>query len=131
MLAYLIHRQKWRLAHAHAWLRERRPSVALQPAAAEQLAAYELAVLGDVARDPPPPTPAHNPLPRNDAPFGVPPERQAPVGGPAPLLHHGGGGAGAAAGAGAGAAASMPFGSPLALGEAALPPQHHGWMGPG
>ena len=33
VLAYLIHRERWRLAHCHAWLKERRPSVALQPGA--------------------------------------------------------------------------------------------------
>jgi hypothetical protein len=39
--------------------------------AAAQLEAYELYVLGDEARTPPPPVPAHNPLPTNDSPFGV------------------------------------------------------------
>lgn len=40
-------------------------------AAAEQLAAFELAVLGEAAAGVPPPMPPHNPLPRNDDPFGV------------------------------------------------------------
>ena len=79
VLAYLIKAQRWRLAHCHAWLKERRPEVNLQPAAAEQLEAYELAVLGEEARSPPPPLPPHNPLPTNESPFGVVP----------PMLHGG------------------------------------------
>lgn len=59
-----------RLAHCHAWLKERRPTMNLQPAAAEQLSEFELATLGEGARVPLPPLPP-NPLPRNDAPFGV------------------------------------------------------------
>ena len=86
-----------RLAHCHAWLKERRPTVNLQPgaagrahalcsllpsllthaacvlssAAAAQLEAFEVEALGEEARTPPPPLPPSNPLPRNDAPFGV------------------------------------------------------------
>lgn len=51
----------------------------LQPAAAEQLSEFELATLGERARVPLPPLPP-NPLPRNDAPFGV--VCEGPIGGP-------------------------------------------------
>jgi len=61
---------RMRLAHAHAWLVERRPSVALQPAAAAQLSAFEHELLGEAAHVPAGP-PGFNPLPRNDCPFGV------------------------------------------------------------
>ena len=80
VLAYLMKTHRWRLAHCHAWLKERRPEVNLQPAAAQQLEAYELAVLGEEARSPPPPLPPHNPLPTNDSPFGVGPQQHG--GGP-------------------------------------------------
>ena len=110
VIAYLMKAHRWRLAHCHAWLKERRPEVNLQPAAAQQLEAYELAVFGDEALTPPPPLP-HNPLPTNDSPFGLGPEQfggpfALPGGGgfmpPSPPAGGGFGGYGAAQGGWAG-----------------------------
>ena len=112
VLAYLIKAQRWRLAHCHAWLKERRPEVNLQPAAAQQLEAYELAVLGDEARTPPPPLPPRNPLPTNDSPFGVGPQH---VGGPFSLP--------------GGDASYAPQTAPPAAGYGAFGGPHGGWTG--
>jgi hypothetical protein len=77
-------------------------SLAAAADAARQLELFELMVLGDEARTPPPPLPPHNPLPRNDCPFGVSPAGAGgAAGGPfvLPAAQQGGAGGGGDAGA--------------------------------
>ncbi|KAL3700766.1 hypothetical protein R1sor_018788 [Riccia sorocarpa] len=46
VIAYLMRHKRWRLPESYQWVKERRPSINLTPAVAQQLQQYEIEVFG-------------------------------------------------------------------------------------